>query len=109
MPIPAATVPGGTLRLVVAAAPAWFADNLTVIAAGTLLVLTVLVVRMIQKTALRVVLLCLIGGVAVFVYANNDALQRSATTCECRLVDRHITIPSCDTGLDVSLARAPGG
>lgn len=107
MPIPAATVPGGTLRTVVAAAPAWFADNLTVIATGTLLVLTVLVIRMIQKAMVRVVLLGLIGGVAIFVYANNDALKRCATTCECRLVGRDITIPACDPRLDLSLAPGP--
>lgn len=87
--------------MVVAAAPAWFADNLTVIAVGTLLVLTILVIRMIQKTMLRVILLCLIGGLAVFVYVNNEALERCATTCECRLVDRDITVPSCDPNLDL--------
>lgn len=85
----------------VAAAPAWFSDNLTVIAVGTLLVLTLLVIRVIQKTMLRVVLLCLIGGVAVFVYANNEALERCATTCECRLVGRDITVPSCDPDLSL--------
>lgn len=78
-----------------AAAPAWFADNLTAIAGGTLLVLTVLVVRMVQKAALRLALLVLIGAVAVFAYVNRVELKACATTCECRLVNQDLTVPGC--------------
>jgi hypothetical protein len=79
-----------------AATPAWFADNVTQIAVGTLLVLTVLVVRMIQKTAVRAVLLGLIALVALFVYVNHDQLESCAKTCECEIAGQRITVPTCD-------------
>jgi len=79
----------------VAAAPAWFSENLLLIAGGTLLVVTALVVRMVQKAALRLALLVLVGAVALFTYANRVELERCATTCECQLVDRQVTVPGC--------------
>lgn len=81
------------------AAPAWFADNLTPIAGATLLVLTVLVVRMVQKATLRLVLLLLISAVAVFAYVNRSELKACATTCECRLVNQDFTVPGCSSDL----------
>lgn len=85
----------------VAAAPAWFADNVTQIAVGTLLVLTALVLRMIQKTATRAVLLALIAAVAVFVYANRRPLEQCARTCECRIAGQDLTVPTCDPDLSL--------
>ena len=79
-----------------AAAPAWFADNLTPIAGGTLLVLTLLVVRMVQKAAVRLALLVLIAAVAAFAYGYRTELKACATTCECRVAGQDITIPGCD-------------
>lgn len=79
-----------------AAAPAWFADNVVAIAVGTLLVLTFVVVRMIQKVALRTVLLCLIAAVAVFVYANRVPLKACADTCECVIARQRVTVPTCE-------------
>ena len=84
-----------------AAAPAWFADNIPQIAIGTLLVLTVLVVRMIQKAMLRAVLLGLIALVALFVYVNRAPLKACAKTCECEIGGRHITVPTCDSRLEL--------
>ena len=84
-----------------AAAPAWFADNVTQIAVGTLVVLTVLVVRMIQKASLRLVLLGLIALVALFVYVNRRPLEACAKTCECEISGRHITVPTCDPDLSL--------
>ena len=78
-----------------AAAPAWFADNLTLIGGGTLLVLTVLVVRTVQKSTVRLVLLVLIAGVAALAYVHRTDLKACATTCECRLVNQDLTIPGC--------------
>jgi predicted membrane metal-binding protein len=78
-----------------AATPAWFADNVAQIAVGTLVVLTVLVVRMIQKASLRAVLLGLIALVALFVYVNRAPLKACAKTCECEIGGRHITVPTC--------------
>jgi hypothetical protein len=89
----------GTLPTVLAATPAWFADNITPIAVGTLVVLTVLVVRLVQKTVTRLALVALIVGVAVFVYANEDALRACASTCRCRVVEQDIKLPLCDTEL----------
>lgn len=82
-----------------AAAPSWFADNVLQIAVGTLVVLTVLVVRMIQKTTMRLVLLGLIALVAVFVYANRRPLETCAKTCECEISGQHITVPTCNPDL----------
>ena len=84
-----------------AAAPSWFADNVTQIAVGTLLVLTVLVVRMIQKATTRAVLLALIALVALFVYVNRRPLEACAKTCECEIAGKHITVPTCDTDLSL--------
>lgn len=84
-----------------AAAPAWFADNVTQIAVGTLLVLTVLVVRMIQKATTRAILLGLIALVAIVVYVNRRPLEACAKTCECEIAGQHVTVPTCDPGLDL--------
>lgn len=84
-----------------AAAPAWFAENVTQIAVGTLLVLTVLVVRMIQKATTRAVLLALIALVALFVYVNRRPLEACAKTCECEIAGRHLTVPTCDSDLSL--------
>jgi hypothetical protein len=84
-----------------AATPAWFADNVAQIAIVTLLVLTVLVIRMVQKLSMRVLLLGLIAGVALFVYVNRNALEQCARTCECRIADRDLSVPICDP--DVAL------
>ena len=85
----------------VAAAPAWFADNVTQIAVGTLLVLTAVVLRTIQKTTTRAVLLGLIVLVAVFVYVNRRPLEACARTCECEIAGQHLTVPTCDPDLSL--------
>lgn len=85
-----------------AAAPAWFADNVALIAYGTLLVLTVLVVRLVQKATLRFAMLAVIGAIAVFAYANRAELKECATTCECQLFDKHLTVPGCSSNLSRS-------
>jgi hypothetical protein len=82
-----------------AAAPAWFADNVAQIAAVTLLVLTALVLRMIQKATTRAILLGLIVAVAVFVYVNRSSLEQCARTCECDIAGQHLTVPTCDPDL----------
>ncbi|MGH9084825.1 MAG: hypothetical protein ACRDYW_05180 [Acidimicrobiales bacterium] len=84
-----------------AAAPAWFADNIPEIAGGTLLVLTILVIRMVQKAMVRAVLLGLIAAVALFVYANRDPLKTCADTCECTIAGQHVTVPTCNRDLSL--------
>jgi hypothetical protein len=84
-----------------AATPAWFADNVAQIAIVTLLVLTVLVVRLVQKLSMRLLLLGLIAGVGLFVYLNRDALEQCARTCECEIADRDISVPICDPDIEL--------
>jgi len=84
-----------------AATPDWFAENLTQIAVGTLLVLAVLVIRMVQKAMVRMVLLGLFAGLALFVYANRVPLEACASTCECRLVGQDVTVPACNADLNL--------
>jgi hypothetical protein len=83
----------------VAATPAWFAENVAQIAVGTLLVLTVLVIRLVQKVALRMVLLGLIAVVGLLVYLNRAPLEACAKTCECEIAGKHITVPTCSPDL----------
>jgi hypothetical protein len=82
-----------------AAAPAWFSENVLPISGGTLAVLAVLVLRMIQKALLRLVLLGLIVLVAAFVYVNRDPLETCARTCECTIAGQHVTVPTCQRSL----------
>lgn len=82
-----------------AAAPAWFADNLAQIAIGTLLVLTLLVIRLVQKAAMRAALLGVIAVVALFVYVNRAPLEACAKTCTCEIAGQEITVPICDPDL----------
>ena len=84
-----------------AATPAWFADNVAQIAVGTLLVLTVVVVRMVQKLTMKLVLLGLIALAALFVYVNRAPLKACAKTCECEIGGRHITVPTCNPDLSL--------
>lgn len=82
---------------VLAATPPWFADNLTQISLGTLVVVVALVIRLVQKMLLRTALLTLIALAALLIYANRDALQVCAKTCECDLAGRRVTVPTCQT------------
>jgi hypothetical protein len=84
-----------------AATPAWFANNLPQIAVGTLLVLTFLVIRLVQKVMVRTVLLGLIALVGLVVYVNRAPLRACAQTCECEIGGRHITVPTCQPDLEL--------
>lgn len=82
--------------MLVAASPSWFADNITQISLVALVVTTGLVLKLVSSAVTRTVLLALIAVTALFVYANRDALQACAKTCECQVADRDITVPFCD-------------
>jgi hypothetical protein len=84
-----------------AATPAWFANNLPQIAVGTLLVLTFLVIRLVQTVMVRTVLLGLIALVGVLVYVSRATLKACAQTCECEIGGRHITVPTCQPDLEL--------
>lgn len=82
-----------------AAAPAWFSENLTEIAIGTLVVLTIAVLRLVHRAVVRFGLLALIAAVGLFVYANRVPLEACARTCSCSLGGQAITVPFCDPDL----------
>lgn len=96
---PSAVEGGRYPRRVLAAAPAWFSENLALIAVVTLALLTVAVLRMVQKATLRLTLLALIAVVALAVYLNRAPLEACARTCSCSLGGRTVTVPLCDDGL----------
>ncbi len=83
-----------------AATPAWFADNVPQIATGTLLLLIAVVVRFVQKMAVRLMLLVLIAVVGLLVYVNRAPLRACARTCECEIAGRQITVPICEPDLN---------
>jgi hypothetical protein len=82
--------------------PEWLAGNVAPIAIGVLVVLSVLVIRLVTHTVVRLVLVVLIAGVGVFVYVNRAELERCAETCECKIREREVDVPACDPDLDPS-------
>jgi len=84
-----------------AATPAWFADNVPQIATATLLLLIVVVLRFVQKVAMRLALLVAIAVVGLLVYVNRAPLRSCARDCECELAGREVTVPFCDPDLDL--------
>ena len=91
--------------MLLAATPRWFSDNIAPISLVVLALCTLAVLRMVQKTAMRVTLLVLIGLVGVFVYVNRDPLKACAATCECQIADRDIDVPFCDPDIGLSGRR----
>ena len=83
----------------VGAAPAWFADNITVIAVVVLIVLSALVLRLVKDVVTRGILLAVIVAVAVFIYVNRSPLEACARTCECRVAKQDVDVPLCDPDL----------
>lgn len=84
-----------------AAAPAWFSENLLLIAGVTLAVVTLLIVRMVQKAMVRLILLGAVALVAGLVYANRGPLETCARTCQCSLGGEVVTVPFCQRELDL--------
>jgi hypothetical protein len=95
--------------VLVAATPAWFSDNITIIALVTLVAVAVVVLRGVKDTVTRTVLLVLIGATAVFVYVNRSPLKACAATCECEIVGQDVSVPLCDPNVELSsrLTLAP--
>jgi hypothetical protein len=89
--------------MLLAAAPVWFADHVAAIAITTLVVLTILVAWVVQKTMWRFALLGIMVALALFVYVNREHLRACARTCECRIADRDLTVPACDPDLELGL------
>jgi hypothetical protein len=88
-----------------AATPAWFADNIAPLSLVTLVLLTLGVLRLVERSATRLALLGLIVAVAVFVVLNRDQLETCARTCECQIVEQEVDVPFCDPDLELSAPR----
>jgi hypothetical protein len=88
--------------VLVAVAPAWFSDNLVAIAAIALGVVALLIVRMVQQTATRLVLFTVLVGTFLFVVAQREQLAECGRTCSCRLAGIDVDVPGCDTNGIVS-------
>jgi len=94
--------------VLVGAAPEWFADNIVVIAAVVLAVVTLLLLRMVKETVTRLILLAIVVGLAVFVYANRVPLEACARECRCRVVRQDVEVPLCNPDLQLSHAVTGG-
>jgi cobalamin biosynthesis protein CobD/CbiB len=81
--------------VLLAAAPAWFADNAGAIVVIKLLVLAAGVLWLVPAATMRLILLGLIAAVALFTFVNRGALETCARTCECRIADTDIDVPGC--------------
>ena len=88
--------------MLVGAAPSWFADNLLLIGAVVLAVVTVLILRVVKDATTRLIFVAVVVGAAVFLYANRVPLEECARTCECRIVRQDVTVPVCNPDLDLS-------
>ena len=82
--------------MLLAAPPTWFADNAGQIAAFGLLGLTLVMLRLVQKVAVRISLLAILAALALFIYVNRVPLGACAHTCECSIAERHINVPLCE-------------
>jgi hypothetical protein len=87
--------------VIVGAAPGWFADHLALIAIVVLAAVTLLVLRVVVDVTTRLIIIGAVVAVAVFVYVNRVPLEECARTCECRIVRQDVTVPFCDSDLDL--------
>jgi len=56
------------------------------------------VLRFVQKMVLRVVLLGVLAGLAVFVWWERDDLRHCVPTCSCSFAGRTVQVPGCPVG-----------
>ena len=76
--------------------PEWFSSNAALMIGIILAAVTILVVWVVQRTAIRVALVGIAVVLALFVYANRSHLEVCARTCECQLAGQDISVPVCD-------------
>jgi hypothetical protein len=82
--------------VLVAAAPEWIADNAALVTGIVLVGITILVIWVVRRTALRLALAGAGVVLALFVYANRAPLEVCARTCECQLVGVDVSVPACE-------------
>jgi hypothetical protein len=83
-----------------AATPAWFADHIVLIALATLVLVTVLVIWVVQRTTVRIACIGVGAILALLVYVNRGPLEVCARTCECRIAGQDLTVPACEPQTD---------
>ena len=76
-------------------------ESLQRIAIGVLIglaVLSLLIMRFVQKMAMRLLLLALVIGLGIGVWAQRAEFQQCAKTCNCRLFGKDVRVPTprCD-------------
>lgn len=77
--------------------------TVAIVALVALVLFGFLVLRMVQKMVLRVILLGLLAGIGVFVWAQRAALADCAKTCDCRFAGKDVQVPKC-----ADLQQLPG-
>lgn len=80
------------------------AERLQQLAIGilvVLVVLSVLVLRFVQKAVTKVVMLGLMVGLGVAVWVQREELRQCGETCDCQLFGQDVHVPKvgCDTQL----------
>jgi hypothetical protein len=104
---------GGTYRagpqyppaVLMGAAPTWISENLTEICLVGLALVTIAVARLVQKATVRITLLALTAGLALFIFVNRHPLEACARTCACQVAGQDVDVPFCDPDLDLSPSR----
>ena len=94
--------------MIVGAAPSWFADNLVLLGAVVLGVVTLLILKVVKDATTRLIFVAAVVGFAVFLYVNRVPLEECARTCECRIVRQDVTLPVCNPDLELSAAVSSG-
>jgi hypothetical protein len=71
---------------------------IALVALGVLVVLAVVVVRFVQKVAVKVVLLAVMAGAALLAWNARNELGNCAETCACKVygLEIHVPEPACD-------------
>jgi hypothetical protein len=83
--------------VLVAALPDWLDPNLLqwviLVVIAVLLYLMYVVVRFVQRAAIKLVLFALLAGIGVSLWVQRTDLQDCARTCECSLYGQTVDVP----------------
>jgi hypothetical protein len=90
---------GIVARMVLAAAPEVFNDNVMLISVIVLGAIALFVIRAVQRFALRLALIALLVGVAGFIYVERDDLEQCGRTCTCDVGGLEFDLPACEPDL----------
>ena len=83
--------------MLVAALPDWLDPNLLqwviLVAIVVLLYLMYVVVRFVQRAAIKIVLFALLAGIGVSLWVQRTELEDCARTCKCSLYGQTVDVP----------------